>query len=292
MTPARSLSLSCVILTQGERPVELDRAIESLRSQHGEPVEIVLVANGGCEVPARNGVDLVRLPNNVGIPAGRNAGTRRTTGDVVVYLDDDGWLPDRGSAHRLRDAFRADPRLGVVSFRILDPATGRTERRHVPRLRVGNPERSSDVTTFLGGACAIRRSVIEECGEFADRFFYGHEETDFAWRALDRGHRIRYDAGLLMYHPGGGAAERHRDFYYFNARNRVWVARRHLPPPLGVLYVATWTLLTAARERRLSALHRWGQGFLAGLREDPGTRRPLSWRTIWTMTVLGRPPVV
>ena len=30
--------------------------------------------------------------------------------------------------------------------------------------------------------------------------------------------------------------------YYFGARNRVWLARRHLPLPLGILYVTGFIL--------------------------------------------------
>ncbi|HEY7720071.1 MAG TPA: hypothetical protein VH915_15005, partial [Pedococcus sp.] len=39
-------TLSCVVLTRGDRPAELARALESLRSQQGEPVETVVVGNG------------------------------------------------------------------------------------------------------------------------------------------------------------------------------------------------------------------------------------------------------
>ena len=50
--------------------------------------------------------------------------------------------------------------LGIISFRIADPETGVTQRRHVPRLRASDPMRSSRVTTFLGGANAVRTQVF------------------------------------------------------------------------------------------------------------------------------------
>lgn len=43
--------------------------------------------------------------------------------------------------------FAAEPGLGVLSFRVVDPGTGAGARWHVPRLRAGHPERSSVVTT-------------------------------------------------------------------------------------------------------------------------------------------------
>lgn len=287
-----ALSVSCVILTQGDRPAELARAVDSLRAQHGEPVEVIVVANGAGVGDPPAGARLVTLDKNVGVPAGRNAGVAASSGDLVMFLDDDGWLPDRGTADRLRSMFAARPSLGIVSFRIVDPDTGRTQRRHVPRVRVGDPERSSDVTTFLGGASAIRRTVLSTCGALPEEFFYSHEETDLAWRALDAGFDIRYDAGSIMYHAEGDPAARHEQFYFNNARNRVWLARRRLPAALVPVYLGSWTVITVLRLRSASALKTWLRGFAAGWRTLPGERRPIRWRTVWRMTRLGRPPLV
>lgn len=107
--------------------------------------------------------------------------------DVLLFLDDDGSLPNTDTAELIREAFSADPALGIVSFRITDPETGLTQRRHVPRLRASDPMRSSRVTTFLGGANAVRTKVLAQVGPLPGDFFYAHEETDLAWRALDAG---------------------------------------------------------------------------------------------------------
>jgi GT2 family glycosyltransferase len=281
-----------VILTQGDRPAELARAIGSVREQRGPDIEVVLVANGGIVGQVPTGVRVVALPENAGVPGGRNAGLGASKGELIVFLDDDGWLPDRGTTERLRAHFEERRSLGIISFRIVDPETGRTQRRHVPRVRVGDPERSSDTTTFLGGACAIRREVFDRCGKYPASFFYAHEETDLAWRALDASFDIRYDAGTIMYHAEGNPAERHPTFLRNNARNRVWLARRRLPALLVPAYLGTWVVITVLRIRRATALGAWFRGLVEGWRSDPGPRRPIRWRTVWRMTRLGRPPVV
>ena len=191
----------------------------------------------------------------------------------------------------LRDAFTADPRLGIVSFRVRDPEGGPGERRHVPRLRAGDPLRSSEVTTFLGGACAVRRAVFEAAGGLPEDFFYAHEETDLAWQALNAGYHIVYDASCVMFHPAV-APTRHAMFYRLNARNRVWLARRNLPWPIAFTYLAVWIGMTVARERKLASLRPWFGGFREGWRKPAGPRRPISWRTVWRMTRLGRPPII
>ncbi|MGH8866452.1 MAG: glycosyltransferase family 2 protein [Actinomycetes bacterium] len=276
----------------GDRPDELRRAVSSVLTQQGaEPVEIVVVGNGAEVPPMPEGVRTVRLPRNEGIPGGRNRGVEACHGDVVLFLDDDGWYPETGLADHVREVFAADPRLGIVSLRISDPEGGLGSRRHVPRLRAGDPERSSEVTTFLGGACAIRREVFDRVGGYPDAFFYGHEETDLAWRALDAGFRILYDGGSLMCHPAV-APTRHAQFYRYNARNRVWLARRNLPWPLAAAYLVDWVVLTVLRERTLRGLGAWREGFVEGWRQPCGRRRPIGWATVWRMTRLGRPPLL
>jgi GT2 family glycosyltransferase len=285
------MKVSCVILTMGDRPDELQRAVASVLAQQGDPIEIVVVGNGVADVAVPAGVQLIALPDNVGIPAGRNHGAEATTGELVLYLDDDGWLPAPDAVERLRSEFAADPRLGIVALRIADPVSGTTARRHVPRLRASDPLQSSDVTTFLGGAAVVRRAVLDQCGGLPDQFFYAHEETDLAWRALDAGWRIRYDAEVLMYHPAT-TPSRHTSYYRLNARNRVWLARRRLPWPLLPVYLAVWTGLTLARTHDLGLFRTWCEGFVEGLRSDAGERAPMSWRTVARMTRLGRPPVI
>lgn len=300
-------SVCCVVSTLGQRPDELRRTLRSaLEQQLVEggplPVEVVVVADGVPlpQLPvvpdgSGSGVHGIALPENLGIPGARNAGIAATTGDLVLVLDDDGWLPDADVLDRVRRQFAADDRLGIVSLRIVDPATGTTQRRHVPRVGDSDPLRSSEVTIFQGGACVLRRTMLEECarpdGPLPGRFVYGHEETDLAWRALDHGWRIRYDADAVMNHPATSPA-RHATYYRLNARNRVWVARRNLPAPLVPVYLGVWAGIMLVRLRSLSLLRTWWAGFVEGWRTDPGVRRPMRWSTVWRMTRLGRPPII
>lgn len=303
-TPGACLpTVCCVVSTLGQRPAELQRTLRSALEQRdvdGQAlgVEVVVVGDGVPlpELPtapagSSSVVRGIELPENLGIPGARNAGIAATTGDLVLILDDDGWLPDSDVLDRVRRQFADDDRLGIVSLRIVDPETGTTQRRHVPRVGDSDPLRSSEVTIFQGGACVLRRSMLEQTGPLPDRFVYGHEETDLAWRALDHGWRIRYDADAVMCHPATSPA-RHAIYYRLNARNRVWVARRNLPALLVPVYLGVWTAIMLVRLRRLGPLRIWARGFVEGWRTDPGPRRPMSWRTVWRMTRLGRPPVI
>ncbi|MEU3725583.1 glycosyltransferase [Streptomyces sp. NPDC031705] len=292
-TPMR---LGAVIITMGNRPDELKALLESVARQEGDPVEVVVVGQG-VQVPGLpEGVRTVELPENLGIPGGRNAGIEAfgpggTDVDALLFLDDDGLLERTDTAELCRQAFARDPRLGIVSFRIADPETGTTQRRHVPRLRASDPMRSSRVTTFLGGANAVRTKVFEQVGTLPGEFFYAHEETDLAWRALDAGWLIDYRADMVLLHPAT-APSRHAVYHRMVARNRVWLARRNLPAPLVPVYLGVWLALTLVRRPSVPALKAWFGGFKEGWTTPCGPRRPMRWRTVWRLTRLGRPPVI
>ncbi len=288
------VELGVVIVTMGTRPVELSALLDSVLQQAGPPMRVVVVGNGTPLHGLPDGVERVELPENLGLLAGRNVGLAalRAHGDIdaVVYLDDDGLLLDSSTADKVRAAFAADPGLGIISFRIADE-TGLTQRRHVPRLRVGDPSRASEVTTFLGGGNAIRMAVVDQTGTWPEAFYWGHEETDVAWRALDAGWRISYRADIVLQHPRTSPA-RHPVYYRLTARNRVWLARRHLPGALVPVYLGVWLVVTLCRRPPVSGLRDWLAGFVEGWRTSYAPRRPMRWRTVWRMTTLGRPPIV
>ncbi|MEU6210344.1 glycosyltransferase [Streptomyces sp. NPDC089922] len=293
------MRLGAVIITMGNRPDELKALLDSVARQEGGPVEVVVVGQGVkvaevADLPP--GVRSVDLPENLGIPGGRNVGIEAfgpggRDVDALLFLDDDGLLERTDTAELCRQAFAEDPALGIISFRIADPDTGQTQRRHVPRLRASDPMRSSRVTTFLGGANAVRTKVFEQAGVLPGEFFYAHEETDLAWRALDAGWLIDYRADMVLLHPTT-APSRHAVYHRMVARNRVWLARRNLPAPLVPVYLGVWLLLTLLRKPSGPALKAWFGGFREGWTTPCGPRRPMRWRTVWRLTRLGRPPVI
>ncbi|WP_461010834.1 glycosyltransferase family 2 protein [Streptomyces capparidis] len=288
------LRVGVAILTMGDRLAELADLLDSVTGQDTPATRIVVVGNGTPLPPFPAAVTGVELPENLGVAGGRNAAIARLREfgdvDVVVDLDDDGLLIDSDVFTRLVRLFEDDDRLGVVGFRIADER-GRTQRRHVPRLRAGDPTRGGMVTTFLGGGHGLSMSMLDEIGDWPDAFFYAHEETDLAWRALDAGWKVRYEPDLVLRHPWTSPT-RHAVFHRMVARNRVWLAKRHLPAVLVPVYLGVWIALTLARARSAVGLRAWFGGLAEGLRTSCPPRRPMRWTTVWRMTRLGRPPII
>jgi GT2 family glycosyltransferase len=283
--------IGCIVLTQGRRPAELERALASLARQRGVELDVAVVGNGWEPAGLPDGVRPVALAEDRGIPAGRNAGVAAVGGELLFFLDDDASLADDDALARVAAKFAADPALGLLQLRVAASDGGRPPRDWVPRVRVGDPARSSDVTAVWEGAVAIRRAVFEQVGGWPEAFRFAHEGVDLAWRVMDAGHRVHYAGDVAILHPAYATAP-HDYSAYYGARNRVWLARRHLPLPIGTLYVAGFALRTLPLLRSPGHARAALRGYRAGLREPCGERRPLRARTLWRMTRAGRPPVI
>jgi GT2 family glycosyltransferase len=122
-------------------------------------------------------------------------------------------------------------------------------------------------------------------------FRFVHEGVDLGWRVMDTGSRVFYAGGIVALHPVTGAPP-HGYSYYFGARNRVWLARRHLPLPLGLLYVTNFALRSLPRYKSRRAVQQALRGYRDGMTGSAGERRPLRASTLWRMARAGRPPIM
>lgn len=289
-------TVGVVVLTQGTRPTDLTRGITSVLAQRDVATDIVVVGNGWdpatADPPLPDGIGTLALPENLGIPAGRNRGVPLVRGEWLFFLDDDADIP---SPTFLADAvarLRADPGIGMLQPRLQAVGGAQAPRRWIPRIRKGEATRSSNVFSVLEAVVLLPRAVFDAAGGWADPFFYAHEGIDLAWKIWDQGKRVWYEGGLVAEHPAVSPT-RHSYYYRLNARNRVWLARRNLPAVLIPLYVGSWTGIQLLRWfRKPAVLRAWFGGWREGWRSDPGERRPMRWRTVVRMTLAGRPPIV
>jgi GT2 family glycosyltransferase len=283
-------AIGCVVLTQGRRPAELAAALDSLAAQRDVALDVVVVGNGWQPAGLPEGVRALALAEDRGIPAGRNAGVQAAGGDLLFFLDDDARLAAPDALARVAARFE-DPGLGMLQLRVRSSDGGPAPRDWVPRLRVGDPARSSEVTAVWEGAVAVRRTVFEQAGGWPEEFRFAHEGIDLAWRVMDTGRRVVYAGDIDVLHPSYRTAP-HDYSAYYGARNRVFLARRNLPLPLGVLYVAGFALRTLPLLRSPGRARAALRGYRDGLRQPCGPRRRLRVNTVWRMTRAGRPPVV
>ncbi|HEX4436054.1 MAG TPA: glycosyltransferase family 2 protein [Solirubrobacteraceae bacterium] len=184
-------SASIVVPTR-ERQSYLEVALGSIRAEAAElGAEVVVVDDAGPdritqELAERLGARYEADPAAQGLNAARNTGVQRSSGALVVFVDDDiraraGWLS------ALLRAARENPLREVFAGRISASLEGRAPRgcgRELPpitTLELGAHDRP---TRFAWGSnMAIRRATLERVGPFDPSLGGGGDEQEWQERA-------------------------------------------------------------------------------------------------------------
>jgi len=232
--------VSVVVVTRNRRN-DLEEAIESLRQQTYDKIEIVVVDNGsgdGTVEMLKNGapdVKLIELGRNTGAYHARNVGTCATHGEILFFLDDDATL-EKNSLKLIVDRFSVEETLGVVICKLIQGGSG------VPQAYLFSPLGGTlDVECYLGdmvaeGATAIRRDVFEDAGRWSAHYFRAHVGKDLSFRIIDGGHNITYLPSAIVYHKESpldnfSRQQIEREKMFYMMRNQLWIVWKYLPLP-------------------------------------------------------------
>ncbi|HXD79423.1 MAG TPA: glycosyltransferase family 2 protein [Puia sp.] len=193
------------------------------------------------EIPFRYFV----APDNLGVSRGRNFAIGLSRGPVLVFLDDDALIRNTDALPAIAAIFSEQPTVGIAAFKVYYLSTGEMQENAFPSKRFA--ERRDwphfDAAYFSGCAHAIRRTVFDTVGYYPENFFYGMEEYDLSYRALDKGYTIRYDDRVAIWHkesPGGRLPPRKklRGMWF----NKSVVAWKYLPGRYFISTALLWSL--------------------------------------------------
>lgn len=218
-------SVSLIICTR-DRPQELARCLASLPAQTRAPDEIVVVDNASLtrqteKVCKSAGVRYVR-ESRPGLDIARNTGALQSSGDILVYTDDDIVLHPRW-LERLIDAFDR-PDIWAVTGLVLPAELATPAQWHFERFwGFGRGfERTDFGADFLeahgrygcptwligaGASMAFRRTMLAQVGLFDVRLDVGAagcSGDSEIW------HRILCAGGICRYEPSAVAFHFHR----------------------------------------------------------------------------------
>lgn len=165
------------------------RAIASIQAQTLPPAELLAVDDGSRDdsaavLAAIPGVRLLRQENR-GVAAARNAGVAASTSPFLAFLDqDDVWAPEKLA--RQLAALEADPGAGFcLAHQVLRLAPGVTE---APAwVRPGQLD--GPILGYLPGTLVVRREAWEVVGPFDEAIRSGADDSEWFFRARDRGVR-------------------------------------------------------------------------------------------------------
>lgn len=160
-------------------------AVETIRQQNYQPLEIIVVDDGSTDNTRRIAEGLkgdlhyVYQPNS-GLPAARNRGLNEAGGDVFAFLDvDDLWSRDKleRQVSLLSHASSADIVIGHTQIMML---TGVVEGRYAFR------KWRDPVLALSVGSALFRRSVFDTVGRFDETQRYC-DDWDWFMRAREYG---------------------------------------------------------------------------------------------------------
>ena len=212
----------------------LGDALDSVRHQTVPAGEVVVVDDGSrdgsvaiARSMAREWPQLRVLQQaNAGVSSARNAGVASTSSPYIAFLDhDDRMVPTRLA--RQRAVLDSDPATEVVIGQwqnVLEP--GAEEPAFHALFPAATRQRA--IMTMM-----VRRSTWDRVGGFDERI-HGHEDMDWASRAIASGTSIHYADEVLVHRRlhGGNASQSitvaaHRSNVFSVLRARLADARRH-----------------------------------------------------------------
>jgi GT2 family glycosyltransferase len=238
-----------VIVPNYRRPDLLMRCLNSLEGcGEGIRVEVVVVDDGSgdesCKLVREHfpNVLLVALENNSGYPAAVNAGLRASSGEWVLTLNNDTVI-EGGALQSLLATALSSPDIGSVAAQqrflshpqVIYSAGVTVDRRGQASDRlIGHPLADSElepieVFAACGAAALYRRAMLDELGGFDERFLFGLEDVDIAWRGRMRGWRCLYVPNAVVYHDLGGTVPYGSEMRFVQAgRNRLLLIAKNM----------------------------------------------------------------
>jgi GT2 family glycosyltransferase len=239
---------------------DTDECLRSLVAQAYPNLRAIIVDNGSDDDSLERlskawhtQADIIRLPDNLGVPGGYNAGIRAAlegNAEYILLLNNDVILRP-GLIDALLPAFDAVPRLGTVTPIITyhhDPNLiwfagavysspwGVTRHRFLSKPLPAADDFIGRLypTDYIPTCVAMSpRHVFEDVGLLDDRFFIGHDDVDWSLRLRDRGYELRVAGRPLAAHKISATAGRRgsnvlggRQAYHY-AKNSMLIAAKH-----------------------------------------------------------------
>lgn len=195
-------------------------------------------------------VEILQNKTNHGFAGGYNDALQYIDAKIYALVNSDievtgNWLKP------ILETFEAEPNTAIIQPKILDfkkkdyfeyagAAGGFIDKFGYPfcrgrifdALEKDNGQYNDQTEIFwASGACFfIRSAVYKELNGFDEDFFAHQEEIDLCWRAINKGHKIKYCSESIVYHVGGATLQQSNPKKTFlNFRNSLLMLTKNLP---------------------------------------------------------------
>jgi GT2 family glycosyltransferase len=262
----RAVPLVSVIVVCWNAADVLARCLDQLLAQDYAAYEVIVVDDGSDDATleiareARGEVTIVSSPRNRGCPHARNLGVLRARGELVAFVDADGFAaPDWLS--RIVEAFASDMTIGGVASTVffdanplvINGAGGVVNRQGwAADLSMSESYETAEIASEalypMGCGMALRRAALETVGAFDDRMLNYYDDVDYGIRLWRAGYRVVVAGDAWIDHAFGQPSAPTDRKQLLCERHRMRVVLKHAPR--GEL--GRWLLHEASALRRAS----------------------------------------
>lgn len=251
----------------------IERCLEHLLAQDYRNREIVVVDDGSDDdtfeiaerVSAERQLTLVRSTRNRGCPAARNLGLRHAGGEIVAFIDADGYAAPSWLTNVV-EAFGEDQTIGGVASTVfyddnpllINGAGGTVNRQGwaadlAMNQSYEHAELAVEALYPMGCGMAVRRSAVQRTGPFDDRMLNYYDDVDYGIRLWRAGYRVVVAHDAWVDH-GAAVGESARK-QLLCERHRMRVVLKHAQPKAIVRWVVE-ELRAASRAQRPARLRK------------------------------------
>jgi GT2 family glycosyltransferase len=271
---------------------------EGLQRVEYPDFEVILVDDGSKDSTAAIGREFgVRVigTENRGLSSARNSGYHAATGEIIAYIDDDAY-PDTHWLHYLAHRFTSGDWVGVGGPNLAPSDDGMIAEcvANAPGGPVHVLLSDTEAEHIPGCDMAFRKSALAAIWGFDPRFRTAGDDVDVCWRLVERGGRIGFHAGAMVWHHRRNSVrtywKQQRGYGRAEALlERKWPERYNAPGHLswaGRLYGRGLTAALSRARGRIYQGHAGSALFQSVYQPSSGLLESLPLMPEWYLAVL------
>ena len=268
------------------------KCLESIYRQTLKPKQIIVVDNASTDQTSQKikkeypWVKLITLKKNLGVSGGRNTGIKvvgKKTG-YILFFDHDMYAK-KDLLENLVRVCRTDGDIGIVTpkiyywedrKRIWSAGTGINLLTGQVIFRGGKDQgqfQKDEEVQVAPAVMLVKTIIIKQIGGFDERYFATFEDTDFCFRAKDKGYKTYFAHKAVAYHDLStnrrAEMERLLSRAFYVGRNRVLFMRDFGKSllvfffflPVYIIYFCYMGI----REKNIKAVFEFIRGTIIGL---------------------------